>query len=531
MILRRIRPIVTHCHRQNVRSPSPSPSLLAAFTSRNASSLLLVSGSPCPHTRTTSTTTVHHPRIVRIDTRYFHSSNVVQQQKEVDDMPATIPHHKADIQKMTSSAMRDELRLYGINTEPFLEKNDFIAALQKAREQQLVPVMNAMTAMKFELAHYHNITNMDQYLERSELEAAFVQHSDAIRSNMEEIIFHTMHDTTDEILASKHDSNDTGTYDASSEHPTSNSTNDVDENVDDDDVNDDDDDVYTELIYEEMMLICKQSSIQAMHKEMEQQLLISPFQLLKSCLATARVDGIVVISQNTNPHETEKHRLLPSELWKSIKVQDIVTEAYLNPSDRRKSILLPSYYDTTTEETTASKNNDATDAAVTRVTPPLPRIERIQKEMSRLENTSMKLVFNELENVWGISPRCIYVCTIAVLRVLNVMDKERSTADSESSSSSSSVSDKSDVMNDPNLRNLVDRAMSNPQLDSILSQAILKPHIRNLVLAYLENPSTFQPKANDDPEIQQLLSNPVFMEHMKRIVATSSSSNQDAMKK
>ena len=77
-------------------------------------------------------------------------------------MPATIPHHKADIQKMTSSAMRDELRLYGINTEPFLEKNDFIAALQKAREQQLVPVMNAMTAMKFELAHYHNITNMDQ---------------------------------------------------------------------------------------------------------------------------------------------------------------------------------------------------------------------------------------------------------------------------------------------------------------------------------------------------------------------------------
>lgn len=446
-------------------------------------------------------------------------------------MPATIPHHKADIQKMTLSAMRDELRLYGINTEPFLEKNDFIAALQKAREQQLVPVMNAMTAMKFELAHYHNITNMDQYLERSELEAAFVQHSDAIRSNMEEIIFHTMHDTTDEILASKHDSNDTGTYDASSEHPTSNSTNDVDENVDDDDEDDDDDDVYTELIYEEMMLICKQSSIQAMHKEMEQQLLISPFQLLKSCLATARVDGIVVISQNTNPHETEKHRLLPSELWKSIKVQDIVTEAYLNPSDRRKSILLPSYYDTTTEETTASKNNDATDAAATKETPPLPRIERIQKEMSRLENTSMKLVFNELENVWGISPRCIYVCTIAVLRVLNVMDKERSTADSESSSSSSSVSDKSDVMNDPNLRNLVDRAMSNPQLDSILSQAILKPHIRNLVLAYLENPSTFQPKANDDPEIQQLLSNPVFMEHMKRIVATSSSSNQDAMKK
>ena len=153
------RSVATYCRQHSLRTSS----LLTAFAARNSSPIPLPSN-------------VVKDLKGDIDTRYFHTANIVlrqekqQQQKtgDVDDAPATIPHHKEDIQKMTSKAMINELRSYGINTEPLFEKYDLFDAVQKAREQQLLPMMNAMTAMKFELAHFHNVTNLDQYLERSE---------------------------------------------------------------------------------------------------------------------------------------------------------------------------------------------------------------------------------------------------------------------------------------------------------------------------------------------------------------------------
>jgi hypothetical protein len=306
----------------------------------------------------------------------------------------------------------------------------------------------------------------------------------------------------------------------------------------------DDDAIYTELIYDEMMLCCKRLSVQEMHTELEQKLQVSPFHLLKSCLAIARVDGIITTTTTTtqtnteddsNP-EIERHRLFPSELWKSMKVQDIVVHAYLNTSDHRKSILLPSYWQEDNEDSSSINNNsndhdngtkhlldekvnesnNENDEAIE--APPLSRMECIQKELAGLEKSSMKLLFNELENVWGISPRCIYVCTIAVLRVLNVVDKERMMDEDISKHHESQER----VNHDPQIRNMVERAMSNPQLDAILSQAIMKPHIRNLVLAYIENPRAVPSNVQDDPEIQKIFTNPVFQKHMEQIMATSS---------
>jgi hypothetical protein len=521
MIPQCIRSVVTHhCRSQSLCSSS----LLAAFAARSTSS----------HHRNTK---IRYKSRDFDNNRCFHTTNVVQQQsqqqqQQVDDTPATtIPHHKADIQKMTSKDMIDELRMYGINTQPLFEKHDLFLAVQKAREQQLLPAMNAMTAMKFELAYDHNVTNLDQFLERSELESAFLQHSTSIRSNIEGIVFHNTHET--QTLPTSADDTNTDVHKDMSENQATTTTDqeagshasatDTNETKEDDD-DDDDDDIHTELIHDEMMLCCTRLSVQEMHKEMEQQLRVSPFQLLQSCLAIARVDGIVT-RINTN-QVMERHRLLPSELWKSMKVQDIVTESFLDPSDSRKSILLPSYLHddddgnsktstgkSTTSEDTASTSNHPNEPETIH-TPSLSRKERIKKEMAGLEKASIKLLFNELENVWGISPRCIYICTIAVLRVLNLVDKER-TMDRESSQH------ESELMNDPEIRSMVDRAMSNPKLDSILSQAIMKPHIRNMVLSYIENPNDFQRNVNDDPEIQKIFANPVFLEQVQQIIAAA----------
>ena len=488
MISRCIRSANTYTNGHNVWSSS----LLAVFTTKNASTHAL------PVVRSTLTWSAYDAQYQRrLRPRRFHTTNIIQQQQDLT--PLTIPHHKPDISEMSSKDMKDELVRCAVNTKILLEKDDLINALLKAREQQLLPVANSLTSMKLELVN-QNVSNIDSFLERSELETAFLQHSASIRSNIENIIIRDVQAGTDQKTG-----------------PT------------DIDTNSGDEDIRTELILEEITLCSAKLSIQEMHTELEQQLLVSPLKLLQSCVAIARVDGIITTksSENGTDIKEERHRLVPSEIWKSLKVPDILVEAYIDPSDCRKSILLPSYVDAdndnmvidgeTTQNEISGSNKAETD---TESTPALlSRMERIQHEMKSLQKASMKTLFHELENVWGISPRCIYVCTMAVLRVLNVVDN-KSTIDA--------AVDKPDTVEDDlEIRQMLERTMANPQLNAILSRAVMNPSIRASVVLFMANPKVFPPNIDDEPELRAIFSNPVFIEQMQLVAASSSSSPQN----
>jgi hypothetical protein len=395
--------------------------------------------------------------------------------------------NKPEIEIMSLKAMINELKSYGVDTKSLYEKNDVILAIQKARDDQLLPKISATNAMKYDLQQNHSITNIDKYLERKELESAFLQHCTSIRSNIEGIVINELTDidTPNENDTGDDDEGNNNTQETN-EDDTISKNNAIDETRK----------ARTELIYQELIRSCEQMSIPEMHTELEQQLFVSPFLLLKCCVAIARIDGIVDIPINNDDSRTnQKTRLFPTELWKSIKVQDIVAESFIDKADKRKLILLPSYCD--------SNHQNKVDGGDGTTTLESRRI-RIQEEMKSLDSISMKNQFHELEDTWGISPRCIYVCTIAVLSVLNVMVKQHQT---------------DDALEDPDVRDMVEEAMANPKIDTLLSQAIMQPHIRNMVIEYIRNPQKFRNNEtmSNDPIIQQILNNPVWIEQLQQM--------------
>jgi hypothetical protein len=429
-----------------------------------------------------------------------------------------------DISSMSSKTIKEELQSYGINTDRLLEKQDYVEALQEARAQGFLPLIKATVAMKQELSSYGIET--DKVFDRNLLESLFLKASTAIRFIFEEIAIKetinkgsTMeseqsnditdsnkskgaiadntkereeganeklencdqsHDSTsssksDEALAADkkqpekltHEEIENGEANRASPIENEQSSVNTDCNRTDSALTDGIK-VREKQFYDEIAN-CEVKMIPELQTELENTWGVSPVQIVVQALAVARTDGIV-----------NNVRVFPSILWKSMRMQDLILDSFVDPLYRDNAVFIRSDY---------MSNNSSTDPNI------LARDDQIKNEAKNCHILSLRKIFNELEYTWGISPRCLYVCAVAVLRVYGLeIDGYR---------------------DNPVTQSVVDEAMSNTKLDGVLLNALSNAKLRAKIQEYIRNPMAYK-KYMHDPEFKKILENPVWLAQFQK---------------